>query len=198
MTFARLVLAATLNDPVPPSVEIEIPPRQSINAIVQYFLTNIYTLYPCFSETALWTVIDDFYKQDGRPIKDADYWLMYMVLAIGSTAQSKALHDSYYDTGVEYLAKALQHADRALVPGNVGQVQSLLLLTLYAMLDPAHFDAWHLIGFTTRAIIDLGLHQDPPSSTFDRASLNMRRRTFYCTYALDRFVIHFAPSGAAC
>lgn len=188
MTFARLVLAATLNDPVPPSVEINVPPRQATNAIVNHFLANIYTLYPCFSETALWTVIDDFYKQDNRMIKESDYWLMFMVLAIGSAAQSKTLHDAYYDTGVEYLAKALQHADRALAPGNVTQIQSLLLLTIYSMLDPAHFDTWHLIGFTARAVIDLGLHQDPPSSTLDRAALDMRRRIFYCTYAMDRAV----------
>lgn len=188
MTFARLVLAATLNDPVPPSVDLNLPPRQVANSLIQYFLTNIYTLYPCFSETALWTILDDVYNQDDRVIKDSDYWLMYIILAIGSTAQSKALHDSYYQNGVQFLARALKHADRALAPGNVTQIRSLLLLTLYSMLDPAHFDTWHLIGFTARAVVDLGLHQDPPMSTVsDRSALDMRRRIFYSAYALDRY-----------
>lgn len=187
MTFARLVLAATVRDPIPPSVELNLPPRQVTNSIIQYFMANIHILFPCFPETALLTVADDIYHSDQRIIKDSDYWLFYMVLAIASTAQSKAIHDSYYDSGVEYLAKALKFGDRALAPGTIAQIQSLLLLTIYSTLDPAHFDSWHLIGFTARAVVDLGLHQDPPSSSVpDRTALDMRRRVFYSVYALDR------------
>lgn len=187
MTFARLVLAATLREPVPPSVEINLPPKQVINSIIQYFMSNIYTLFPCFSETSIFTIADEIYQQDQRAIRDTDYWLFYMVLAIASTSQSTTIHDAYYDSGVEYLAKALKHGDRALVPGTVAQVQCLLLLTIYSMLDPAHFDSWHLIGVTARAVVDLGLHQDPPSSSVpDRSVLDMRRRVFYSVYALDR------------
>jgi hypothetical protein len=152
-------------------------------------MANIYSLFPCFSETALWTILDDVYRQDDRVIKDSDYWLLYLVLAIGSTAQSHSIHDEHYNTGVNFVCKAMYYADRALVPGYVTQIQSLLLLTIYSMLDPAHFDTWHLIGFTSRAVVDLGLHQDPPTSTVsDKSALDMRRKIFYCTYALDRFV----------
>jgi hypothetical protein len=71
--------------------------------------------------------------------------------------------------------------------GYVTQLQSLLLLTQYSMIDPAHFDSWNLIGFTCRAVVDLGLHQDPPNiQQLDQEALDARRRTFYCAYALDR------------
>lgn len=187
MTFARLVLAAATNDPLPKPKSNKMPSRQVAFAIVQYYLNTVYALFPSFSETALLTALDDLYQQDQRVIKDSDYWLLYMVLAIGSTAQSQSNKDDFYANGVEFAARAMVYADRALMPGYVTQIQSLALLTQYSMLDPAHFDSWHLIGFTARACIDLGFHQDPPSlQVNDKSALDMRRKMFFCVYALDR------------
>ena len=188
MTFARLVLAAATNDPVPEPRTTKLPPRQAAQAIVQYYLNNIHVLLPAFSSTHIISLLDDIYSQDPRqhPVS-SDYWLLYMVLAIGSTTQSRSNQDEYYNNGVEFVARALPYADRALMPGYVTQIQSLLLLTQYSMLDPAHFDSWHLIGFTCRAVIDLGYNQDPPlPQNSDKSALDARRRTFYCVYALDR------------
>ena len=156
--------------------------------MVHYYMSNIYPLFPAFSPTHIISLLDDVYSQDPRQqLKSSDYWLLYMVLAVGSTAQSRSNQDEYYANGVEFVARALPYADRALMPGYVTQIQSLLLLTQYSMLDPAHFDSWHLIGFTCRAVIDLGYHQDPPLQQHsDKAALDARRRTFYCVYALDR------------
>jgi hypothetical protein len=138
---------------------------------------------------SLLTAIDDLYRQDDRAIRDSDCWMVWMVLAIGSAVQSQRNQDEHYRNGVEYVTRAMSYADGALAPGYVTQIQSLLLLTQYAMLDPAHFDSWHLKGFTARAIVDLGLHQDPPQSAVsDKTALDMRRRIFYCVYALDRYV----------
>lgn len=189
MTFARLVLAAATYDALPPPNNGGMPSRQAAQAIIQYYMANIYTLFPCFSETALFTILDDVYQEGDRKIKDSDYWLLYMVLAIGSTAQSHDNKDECYKTGVEFASRAMRYADKALMPGYVNQIQSLMLFTQYAMLDPAHFDSWHLIGFTCRAVVDLGFHQDPPMSQVnDRSALDMRRKLFYCVYALDRFI----------
>ncbi|KAL7627856.1 hypothetical protein AAE478_002051 [Parahypoxylon ruwenzoriense] len=189
MTFARLVLAAASHDPLPDIVDWALPPRQDAIALVQHYMANIYSLYPAFPETTLYSILDQMYSFQDRAIKDADYWLVYMVLAIGSTAQSRVKNDDYYINGLCFVARALQHADRALMPGYTTQIQSLILLTQYSMLDPAHFDSWHLIGFTCRAVIDLGFHQDPPSEQLsDKAALDMRRKTFYCVYSLDRSI----------
>ncbi|KAI1107724.1 fungal-specific transcription factor domain-containing protein [Jackrogersella minutella] len=189
MTFARLVLAAASNDPFPDILDWTLPPRQDTVALVQYYTTNIYSPFPAFPETTLYTILDQMYSFQDRVIKDSDYWLVYMVLAIGSAAQSRAKNDDYYINGLSFVSRALQHADRALMPGYTTQIQSLILLTQYSMLDPAHFDSWYLIGFTSRAVIDLGFHQDPPPELLsDKAVLDMRRKTFYCVYSLDRSI----------
>ncbi|KAI1146624.1 N-terminal binuclear Zn cluster-containing/DNA binding domain-containing protein [Nemania diffusa] len=188
MTFARLVLAAATNDPLPRDNHWQMPSKQTALALVHYYMTNIYCLYPAFSETALSNALEQVYMHD-RIIKDSDYWLLYMVLAISSSAQSQVKNDQYYIDGLYLVSRALKHADRALMPGYTTQIQSLILLTQYSTLDPAHFDSWHLIGFTCRAVIDMGFHQDPPPEQLpDKSLLDMRRKTFYCVYSLDRSI----------
>lgn len=191
MTFARLVLAAATKDAVPVSTESSLPQKQYATEIFHHFMKNMYPLFPCFSETVALNVLNDIYNQQTeRVISASDHWLLYLILAIGSSMQSQNVNDEYYNLGVQFVSKALDYADIALAPGYATQIQSLLLLTQYAILDPNHFDSWLLIGFTTRAIVDLGFHQDPPlSSVVDRATLDMRRKIFYCAYALDRLVL---------
>ncbi|KAI0398369.1 fungal-specific transcription factor domain-containing protein [Xylariaceae sp. FL0594] len=190
MTFARLVLAAATNSPVPrDDGNWQMPSRQTALSLIQFYMANIYCLYPAFSETALYSVLEQVYSVQDRLIKDTEYWLLYMVMAIGSSAQSQVCNDRYYIDGLYLVSRALAHADRALMPGYPTQIQSLILLTQYSTLDPAHFDSWHLIGFTCRAVIDLGFHQDPPSEQLpDKTLLDMRRKTFYCVYSLDRSI----------
>ncbi len=187
MTFARLILAATNNDPVPMSSSFKLPSRPAAMALVQYYLDNIYALFPVFPETALFNALDAVYQENGRPITDFEHWLLYMVLAIGTTSQSRSRKDTLYADGVLWVGRALAYADRVLLPGYVSQIQALVLLVQYSMLDPAHFDSWQLIGFACRAVVDLGFHQDPPKEQqMDKILLESRRRIFYCVYSLDR------------
>lgn len=192
MTFGRLVLAAATNDALPEARGTRFPPRQMAQSLIRYYMDNIFILYPFFSETSLLTALDNYYQEDRRHIKSSEHWLLYMVLAIASTAQSRSNKDDFYSQGVEFVGRAMDYADRALMPGYSTQIQSLILLTLYSVIDPAHFDSWLLIGFTCRAIVDLGLHQDPaPTQQADKTALDMRRKTFYCAFSLDRYAFFF-------
>jgi len=188
MTFARLVLAATTSDELPDAVTTKLPPRHEASTIVQFYMENIYPLYPAFPVNYIVSLLDDLYQDTPRPLRSSECWAFWLVLAIGSAAQSRSTEDQYYQNGLEFIARALPHADRALMPGYVSQLQALTLLTQYSMLDPAHFDSWPLIGFACRAVIDLGFHQDPPQGQ-PSEELEARRRTFYCIYALDRSVL---------
>ncbi|KAL2159482.1 hypothetical protein VTH06DRAFT_2487 [Thermothelomyces fergusii] len=189
MTFARLVLAAATNEPVPEPESTSLPAESTARALVQFYETSILPLYPAFPAAMLHALISDLYQEHPRQIRSSEYWLFWMVLAISSAAQSRNRDDEHYRNGVEFVGRALPHADRALRPGYGTQVQSLLLLTQYSMLDPAHFDSWHPIGFTCRAVVDQGLHQDPPhTQQISPAALDERRRIFYCVYALDRAI----------
>jgi hypothetical protein len=187
MTFARLILAATNNEGVPKSQPFQLPPRQVTMSLAQWYLDNVFALFPVFSETALFNALDAVYQENGRPVTNFEHWLLYMVLAIGSTGQSRSNQDHYYLEGLTWVGRALRYADKVLMPGYVSQIQALVLLVQYSMLDPAHFDSWQLIGFACRAVVDLGFHQDPPKEQqTDKKILEMRRKVFYCVYSLDR------------
>jgi hypothetical protein len=189
MTFARLILAATNNDAISKPKPFQLPPRAATMALAQYYLDNVYALFPVFSETALFNALDAVYQTSGRPVTDFEYWLLYMVLAVASSAQSRSSRDELYIDGINWVGRALRYADKVLMPGYVAQIQALVLLVQYSMLDPAHFDSWQLIGFACRAVVDLGFHQDPPKEQQpDKKTLEMRRRLFYCVYSLDRYV----------
>lgn len=187
MTFARLILSATNNDVLPDERPFQLPPRAEAMSLVHYFLDNIFALFPAFSETALFNAVDAVYQVNGRPVTAFEHWLLYMVFAISSTAQSRTNKDVSYLNGLTWVSRALRFADKVFMPGYVSQIQALVLLVQYSMLDPAHFDSWQLIGFACRAIVDLGFHQDPPrEQQTDKKSLEMRRKLFYCVYSLDR------------
>lgn len=189
MTFARLILAAANNDPVPASQPFRLPSRPAALALIQYYIDNVFVLFPVFNETSLFNALDAVYQENSRPVTDFEHWLLYMVLAIGATGQSRSNKDALYEDGVLWVGRALRYADRVLMPGYVSQIQALVLLVQYSMLDPAHFDSWQLIGFACRAVVDLGFHQDPPKEqATDKNLLEFRRRIFYCVYSLDRSI----------
>jgi hypothetical protein len=163
------------------------PSRPVAMSLLQHYLDNVFALFPAFPETALFNALDAVYQDPPRKIQEFDYWLLYMVLAIGAMGQSRSSTDAYYKDGVAWVVRALKYADQVLMPGYSQQIQALILLVQYSMLDPRHFDSWQLIGFTCRAIVDLGFHQDPPKEQQpDKKALEQRRRLFYCAYALDR------------
>ena len=191
LTFARLILAAALNEELPKLKSHSLPPRSTAMGLIQYYLENVFCLYPSFPETALFHALDGVYSDQLRNLSEFEYWLLFMVLAIGSMAQSRRMEDKYYRDGVAWVTRALKHADHVLMPGYASQIQALILLVQYSTLDPRHFDSWHLAGFMCRAVVDLGFHQDPPKELQpDKKTLETRRKMFYCAYALDRFVFH--------
>ncbi len=196
MTFARLILAASINEPMPSSKSNQLPSRPAAMALVQYYLDNVFSLLPAFQETALFNALDAVYHTHGRPAEDFENWLLFMVLGIGAMGKSRSSNDAYYKDGVTWVARALKYADTVLTTGHVTQIQALILLVEYSMLDPAHFDSWQLIGFACRAVVDLGFHQDPPKGQQpDKKTLDLRRRIFYCVYSLDRSVMIVRSSG---
>lgn len=190
MSYSRLILSACSKDRLPPGLSTSLPPRLDANAMIQYYLDNVYTLLPFFEETSLYYSVDAVYRaqQDpSSPPNEWDIWQVRMILAITNAFLSQQRGDQYYLEGAGHVSAALEHAERVLKPGAIATVQALLFLAEYSLLDPHHFDSWSIIGAASRAMIDLGLHQDPPrGSRIPKAKLELRRRVSHCVYILDR------------
>lgn len=186
MSYARLMLSASAKEELPQGLTKALPPRFAATPLIQHYLNNIFTLLPLFEEASLYASLDAVYHLDD--IATAfDHWNVRMVLAIACLSQSEQRGDGLYSDAVGHVNAALVHAEEVLHPGFISSIQCLLLLVEYATMDPHHFDSWTLIGAASRAMVDLGIHQDPSRSTpMNRSKLEIRRRVYWCVYALDR------------
>lgn len=192
MSYARLIQCACTKDSLPEGLNKALPPRYSASPLIQHYLNHIFILLPLCDEASLYASVDAVYNPDPRKATAFDHWTVRMILAIASVSVSNQRGDSSYLDGIGHVSVALQHAEDVLHPGSIPSIQAVLLLVEYAMFDPHHFDSWTLVGVASRAMVDLGIHQDPSkASTMSKAKLELRRRVYYCVYALDRFAIHF-------
>jgi Fungal specific transcription factor domain len=165
------------------------PPRPSTLNMVNLYIENCLTIHPVFLEAEIFGSLDRVYETSNNASTALDHWTIRMILAIICAMQSKQRGDTLYSDAVGHICEALVVADQVLHPGSIKSIQAMLLLVQYSMLDPAHFDSWTLVGVVSRAMIDLGLHQDPSkSSNTPRSKLELRRRMFHCVYGFDRQV----------
>lgn len=187
MSYARLMLAACTAHPLPQSF-VPLPPRHEVNPLIDWYFNTVFVLLPIFDETSFYTSVTAVYNADDRrPASPFDFWILRIVLAIASISRSEHRGDNSYVEAVGHMNAALKHAEDVLHPGSVESIQALLVLFQYATCDPHHLDAWTIIGAASRAMVDLGMHQDPPKpSAMPRARTELRRRVYYCVYALDR------------
>lgn len=68
-----------------------------------------------------------------------------------------------YQNAVRHAAGAFKYIEDVVHPGSLAGIQAILLIVIYSMFDPHHLKSWNLIGLASRAMVDIGLHQDPPA-----------------------------------
>ncbi|KAJ1715613.1 fungal-specific transcription factor domain-containing protein [Aspergillus flavus] len=188
-SFANLLLSLSLVEPIPRSSSQSLPARHEITPLLQHYFDNLFTQMPFFSETNFWTSVDTVYQAGGRFAKPSDHWFLRLVLAIASASISHQSGDSSHQRALSLISGALPFAEDVLRPGSIVGIQAILLLAQYSLFDPKHFRVWYLVGMAARALVDLGLHQDPPSEVQSAdEQLDMRRRVFHCVYCMDRSV----------
>ncbi len=187
MSFARLVLSTSSVEAMPKFPAKELRPRYAITPLVQHYVENIYVLYPFLSETKIFSSLDALYQDQGNYASSIDRWTVRLVLAVSLASLSRRRGDAQYQEALYHASVALGCAETVLQPGSIVGVQSILLLVLYATLDPQHFKSWYLIGVASRAMVDLGLHQDSTSpKQVPIAEADLRRRVYHSVYVLDR------------
>lgn len=189
MSFARLVLSTSSVEEMPRFSSNALPSREIGRDLVQQCLKEWFALYPVLSKTALFGSLEAVYQQRGYPATPLHRWNIWLVFAIALMSRSHVKGDSAYRDAVRYASNALEHVEAIIQPGSIAGLQAMLLLVLYAMLDPSHFKGWYLIGVASRVMADLGLHQEPAEELrMKEPYLMLRRRIFYCVYNLDRSI----------
>ena len=191
MSFARLVLSSSSVEEMPRFSRNSFPPRDVAISLIQRYLRCVSIQYPVLSETALFGSLDAVY-QNVRHARPLDHWNIRMVLAIALASCSQSKDDTHYRDAVRHVSTALEQVESVVQPGSMAGIQAILLLVLYSLIDPSHFNNWYLVGVASRVMVDLGLHQDPAGdSRIKESQLELRRRIYQCVYALDRLILTF-------
>ncbi|GAM41481.1 hypothetical protein TCE0_042r14634 [Talaromyces pinophilus] len=189
VSFAQLLLTLSTVKPLPQLAPQPLPSRQEATRLIQYYFDNILMQLPLFTETTFWTSVEAVYQDGGRFAKPIDQWMVYMILAIASASlwhQQPSVNQQF---ALSMVSAAMPLAGEVLQPGSSLGIQAILLLAQYSLFNPEHYRPRFLIFFASRVMIDLGLHQDPPTEVVaDRERLEQRRRLFYALYTLDRVV----------
>ncbi|ETN39200.1 uncharacterized protein HMPREF1541_05423 [Cyphellophora europaea CBS 101466] len=94
-----------------------------------------------------------------------------------------SLADRYHRTASAALASAS-------LPATIEGVQALLLMSQYFYHHPTEWAVWKTVGAAIRLAVELGLHQEPPDGQLDFLTTDIRRRTFWVAYALDRNIAY--------
>ena len=187
MSFARLVLSTSSKEIMPTFKINLLPQRLAMTPLIEHYLEHFHTLYPFLTETKLFTAVNDVCWDNGRFASPINHWTTRMVLAIALASMSRKRGDTYYQDAVRHVAAALDNIESVVQPGSVIGIQAMLLLVLYAMLDPHHFNSWYLVGLASRAMVDIGLHQDRPKELrLADADRDIARRVYASIYSLDR------------
>lgn len=112
--------------------------------------------------------------------------LLFNVLSIASYVQAHRYR--FAADPQRYGAKAFALTSSALAEISLPATQLTVLSVMQCFLSQHSGNSWVLLHLGMAYAVDLGLHCDAPDgSCFSRITYQMRRRTFFCLYRLDRY-----------
>lgn len=187
VSYARLTLSACSEKPLPEDLTPGLPSKQQAGELIQHYWNRVFTIFPLFDERRFFESYKAVYNSGPSTATCHDHYFIRMALALSSASHIRQPGDRYSMDAVGHVAVALSFAEQVFHPGSIENIQALVLLVQYSLVDPIHFDSWALIGAAVRATVDLGLHQEPSKPLrISKEQLDLRRRVFYCVYSLDR------------
>ena len=175
-----------------------IPPK-IIRSLIKKYMDKVYPIFPIQYAPTLWQQLDtvlstlqtlpDRFKSVAPSY---DFLIIYLMLAVSATlGSSKTGHEtkhmvfsgSLFEEGIQHLSSS------AKIPSDLAGIQVTLLILQYASINPRLANVWMLSGAAMRACLELGLHREPPDAlAFDKVTLDLRRRIFWCAYSFDRSI----------
>ncbi|EXJ94381.1 hypothetical protein A1O1_02775 [Capronia coronata CBS 617.96] len=155
------------------------------------YLERILPQYPFFLRDDLQEIFDSVRNPEQASLAPppCNSFIVYQIMAI-TTMTSKATDSRRTMSLAESLhAGALNYISSVLARSSLRTIQCLLLLVQLAFLLPHTGDLAHLVNEAMRMSIELGLHQgNSGCSERSPATVELRRKVFWATYALERSV----------
>ncbi|KAI6764366.1 hypothetical protein HG530_008155 [Fusarium avenaceum] len=174
---------------------VALPPQPIARSLLSLYITRVHIWWPFLQLPHLRRVVQHIYE-DPRQSSDHEKFIVFIVLALGSSrltskdSQSVAMMDlndtsAYFQTALRFFDNFHTH------PRDLFGIQAVLLLAIW-MLDSSHSshnnDLWQLSRYIMSAAIEAGLHRHNMDWGFTLEELEVRNRTWWCAYNLERQV----------
>ncbi|KAF4969192.1 hypothetical protein FSARC_3568 [Fusarium sarcochroum] len=172
-----------------------LPPQPIARSLLNIYIARVHIWWPFLQLPYLRRVFQHIYE-DPRQCTDQEKFVVFIVLALGSCQltlkdnQSPAMMDlndpnSYFQTTLRFFNNFHTH------PRDLFGIQAVLLLAIW-MLDSSRSshnnDLWQLSRYIMSAAIEAGLHRHNTDWGFTPEELEIRNRTWWCAYNLERQV----------
>ncbi|KAI0473356.1 fungal-specific transcription factor domain-containing protein [Xylariaceae sp. FL0804] len=182
--------------PVEPLMErnASLPPLPVARYLLGNYIARIHVWYPFLSLPALRSTFNVMYDDPRRP-SDHEKFLTFTILALSSADCSEGKEyrrmldvnnaTAYFRTGLRFFLDSHQP------PRRLDGLQALILLTLWLMNTNTRSgidDAWQISRYAMSAAIEIGLHRHNTDWGFRAEDLEVRNRTWWTVYCLERQV----------
>ncbi|KAK9452662.1 fungal-specific transcription factor domain-containing protein [Dipodascopsis uninucleata] len=166
----------------------ELPRRSVVQHLLKIYFTHIHISFPFLSEHETLEAIDRIYNDTGYYRKNVFWSFVFdMILAIATSTVQK-YEWNLVASPESYSQRATQKLNRVLCLKGTKPLIAVLLLSVYSLMHDTSASVWHLVGIAVRLCMELGLHRDSGREQVSFFETEMRRRCFWCVFALDRMV----------
>ncbi|KAH6900005.1 fungal-specific transcription factor domain-containing protein [Thelonectria olida] len=171
-----------------------LPPQAIARSYLGAYIARIHVWWPVLQLPILRRTFQSMY-QNPRQCTDDQKFMVFIVLALASDEDGQSnsqpglidLNDAvaYFQTSLRFFNSFHDH------PRDLFGIQAVVLLTIW-MLNSAsashNNDLWQLSRYVMSAAIELGLHRHNTDWGFTAEEMEIRNRTWWCAYNLERHV----------
>lgn len=164
----------------------ELPPRQAADHLMHSYYRLAHTMFPILHWPTFQASVDELYSGQLSKMPPSSLFLFFTVLATGSLFTTETpTHNSFYRPA-ELLETARKMTDPWTNDFDLDNARGMVLMTLCLNEMNLKSTAWSILGNAVRIGQDLGLHVE--TGPWPVIEGEMRRRTWWATYILDRML----------
>ena len=169
-----------------------VPPRSIASTMLSVYIERVHIWWPFTNLRYIRSCFQRIYQQSQECV-DFEKFMFFIILALASgearhSKESNSLLD--INSSQEYFQTALHFFERFREqPRDLAGLQAVLLMTIWMVNSSScnhSNDLWHMTRYAMSIALELGIHRHNPSWRFSPDELELRSRTWWAVYSLER------------
>ena len=164
----------------------ELPPRDLTERLLHSFCSSAHTMFPIIHMPTFQSAVDELYRTSPSRVSSSWISLFFSVLATGSLFSPEPPTTTTFYRPAELLESARKVMDPWNNHNNLDNARCSILVAICLNEMNLKSAAWTWLGTATRVAQELGLYSEAGTASWPLIDGEMRRRTWWSIYILDR------------